>query len=130
MNSKAVLDILLQAIPSLSAVYLFGSQASGHAGPDSDVDLAILADAPPDTLALWSLSGRLAQVLNRHVDLLDLRAASTVMQYRIITTGERLWVRDSGPLLYESFVLGEKTRLDEARSALLEDIRKTGTIYG
>ena len=130
MNLEAILEATREAIPSLSALYLFGSQASGDAGPESDLDLAILADSPPDEVGLWQLSGQLANLAGCPVDLLDLRAASTVMQYRIITTGRRVWARDSDASLYESFILSDKTALDEARAGLLDDIRRTGTIYG
>ncbi|SER48682.1 type VII toxin-antitoxin system MntA family adenylyltransferase antitoxin [Halopseudomonas bauzanensis] len=130
MNLQPILDALRKAIPSLSALYLFGSQASGDAGPESDLDLAILADSPPDAVALWELSGQLATMAGCSVDLVNLRAASTVMQYRILTTGKRVWVRDSDVSLYESFILSDKTSLDEARADLLKDIRRTGTIYG
>lgn len=46
IDTDALARQLQIAIPSLSAVYLFGSQARGTAGPESDVDLAILADEP------------------------------------------------------------------------------------
>ncbi|MCD2513206.1 hypothetical protein LQ562_11840 [Acidovorax sp. D4N7] len=72
--------------------------------------------------ALWDLGSGLAGIVGCPVDLLDLRAASTVMQYRIVTTGQRLWARDGQAALYESFILGRKTALDEARAGLLEDI--------
>lgn len=71
------------------------------------------------------LSSELAATARCHVDLLDLRASSTVMQYRIITTGQRLWARDSQAALYESFILSQKTALDEARAGLLQDIQET-----
>lgn len=130
MNTQAILDALQQSIPSLSAVYLFGSQANEQAGPDSDLDLAILADEAPDAVDLWTLAGKLADIAGCHVDLLDLRAASTVMQYQIVITGQRLWERDVGAALYESFILSAKTSLDEARAGVLDDIRRTGTVYG
>ena len=130
MDFKLILDVLQRAIPSLSAVYAFGSQVSGDAGPESDLDLAILADTPPDAVRLWEIASELMDIAGCAVDLLDLRAASTVMQYRVITSGKRLWMRDSGPALYESFILSEKTELDEARKGLLNDIRASGTIYG
>lgn len=130
MNLQTFLDALHAAIPSLSAVYLFGSQASGDAGPASDLDLAILADTPPDVVGLWDLANQLAGIAGCSVDLLDLRAASTVMQYQIITSGQRLWSRDNTSALYESFILSEKTDLDEARAGVLDDIRRTGSIYG
>lgn len=126
----ALLRCLQTTIPSLSAAYLFGSWAQGTARPESDIDLAILADDPPDPVGLWTLAGELADVAGCPVDLLDLRAASTVMQYQIITTGERLWARDAQAALYESFILSEKTALDEARAGLLDDIGREGRIYG
>ncbi|MEH6564718.1 MAG: nucleotidyltransferase domain-containing protein [Halopseudomonas sp.] len=129
MNIQAILDLLLNAIPSLSAVYVFGSQAGGQAGPGSDLDLAILADTPPDAVGLWELAGQLADIAGCDVDLLDLRAASTVMQYQVITTGKRLWAQGIAPGLYECFILSAKTALDEARAGLLEDITRTGTVY-
>ena len=127
---SAVTDALKNAVPGLSAVYVFGSQVSGHAGPESDLDVALMADALLDAETLWELGSRLALVAKCAVDLLDLRAASTVMQYRIVTTGQRLWARDGQAALYESFILSQKTELDEARAGVLEDIGRTGTVYG
>ena len=130
MKLDAIQARLQTAIPSLSAIYLFGSRARGTAGPDSDADLAILADAPPDPVALWTLAGDLADLAGCPVDLVDLRAASTVMQYQIIMAGRRLWARDAGVDLYETFILSEKTALDEARARLLGDIAREGRIHG
>lgn len=130
MNYTRMLEQLQTAIPSLSALYVFGSQATGDAGPESDLDLAVLTNEVLGTEKLWDLSSQLADIARCHVDLLDLRAASTVMQYRIITTGKCLWAKDSQAALYESFILSQKTALDEARAGLLQDIQKTGTVYG
>lgn len=125
-----VLRSLQQRLPGLLAAYLFGSQATGRAGPASDVDLAVLLPGKADVLALWQAGEALAQALNRDVDLVDLRAASTVMQHQIITTGRRLWAADAQAALYESFILSEKTALDEARAGVLADIARTGTVHG
>ena len=64
------------------------------------------------------------------MDLIDLRAASTVMPHQVITTGQRWWARDAQATLYEAAILSEKTALDTARADLLDDIHKTGSIYG
>lgn len=61
---------------------------------------------------------------------LDLRAASTVMQYQVITTGQCLWSVGLAAGLFETYVLSEKTALDEARAPLMADIQRTGKIYG
>lgn len=130
IDFSAVVLALKEAVPSLSAVYAFGSQVSGEAGPESDLDVALMSDESLAAEALWGLSSRLAGIVGCHVDLLDLRSASTVMQYRIVTTGQRLWARDEQAALYETFILSQKTALDEARAGLLDDIQKTGTVYG
>jgi len=122
---------MLQArLPGLLAVYGFGSQVQGTAGPDSDLDMAVLVPGYADVTLLWQLSGELADIAGHAVDLLDLRAASTVMQYQVITQGERWWARDVQAALFESAILSEKTDLDTARAGLLTDIRERGTVYG
>lgn len=128
-KSKAILESVQLAIPSLSALYVFGSRAQDTAGPESDLDLAMLADHPPDAVGLWMLASDLSDLAGCPVDLIDLRTASTVMQYQIITTGQRLWERDAQAALYESFILSEKTELDSARAGLLETIGEEGHVY-
>ncbi|WP_042944328.1 type VII toxin-antitoxin system MntA family adenylyltransferase antitoxin [Pseudomonas lactucae] len=130
MNLEKVLTHLRVNLPDLLAVYVFGSQATGEAHANSDLDLAALVEGRVDALQLWRLSGELADIVNVPVDLLDLRAASTVMQYQVITTGRRLWNKDSQAGVFESYILSEKTALDSARAELLADIHKDGTVYG
>ena len=76
------------------------------------------------------LAGDLADVTDYPVDLLDLRAASTVMQYQVITIGQRWWALDAQAALFEAAILSEKTELDTARAGLLSDIQKRGKVYG
>lgn len=130
MNQLAIVQALQTQIPHLLAIYAFGSRVQGSAGPDSDLDLAVLVAGYAEPLVLWTLANDMAEIAACPVDLLDLRAASTVMQYQIITTGERWWARDAQAALFEAAVLSEKTALDTARAGLLADIQKEGTIYG
>lgn len=126
----ALVDHLRRHLPALLAVYGFGSRVQGMAGADSDLDLAVLVAGRADVLQLWSLSGDLADLAGCPVDLIDLRSASTVMQYQVITTGQRWWTLDSQAALWEAAVLSDKTELDEARRPLLEDIAREGRIHG
>jgi len=126
----ALVDALRSRVPGLLAAYAFGSRVAGTAGPESDLDLAVLVEGYADPVALWSLASELADVAGCHVDLVDLRAASTVLQYQVVTAGERLWARDSQAAFYEVYILSAKTALDEARGGILADIERTGTIYG
>ncbi len=130
MSYATIIQILKKRIPSLLAIYAFGSRIQGMARPGSDLDLAVLVAGYADPLALFALAGELADVAGCPVDLLDLRAASTVMQYQIITRGERWWVRDAQAALFEAAIMSEKTELDTARSGLLADIQREGSVYG
>ena len=130
MNRTPLIQTLQARVPNLLAIYAFGSQVHGTAGPESDLDLAVLVAGYADPQALWTLAGDLVDIASCPVDLLDLRAASTVMQYQIITTGQRWWARDVQAAIFEAAILSDKTALDTARDGLLADIQKKGTIYG
>lgn len=130
ISRTSLVDLLQARVPQLLAVYAFGSQVQGTAGPESDLDLAVLVAGYADPLLLWRVSGELADLARCPVDLMDFRAATTVMQYQIMTTGERWWALDSQAALYEAALLSDKTELDVARAPLLADIQSRGSVYG
>lgn len=125
-----LLQRIQAALPGLLAVYAFGSRVQGTGHADSDLDLAVLTRGQADPVALWELSGELADIAGCPVDLLDLRAASTVMQYQVITTGERLWSQDAQAGIHEAAILSDMTALNEARAGLLTDVGQRGSVYG
>ena len=122
---------LRAALPDVQAVYLYGSQASGHTRSESDMDVAVLL---PRTLApdvRWSLAARLADGLRTDVDLLDLRAASAVMRYQVITTGRLLYERNAAERQrFELAAFNAYFDLNIERRAILDDIRRRGSVYG
>ncbi len=123
--------LLENEVPGLVAAYLFGSRARGDALPDSDVDLAVLCAQPLDPLRRWKLQERIAADLGAHVDLVDLRAASSVMRVRVLADGVILVDRD--PALrahFEALALSEYARLNEERRGILEDVQKSGRVHG
>lgn len=124
------LHLIQQRIPRLMAVYAFGSRVQGTANADSDWDLAVLVEGYADPVLLWDTASELASLLGTEVDLLDFRAASTVMQHQILTTGERWWALDAQAAIYEAAVLSEMTELNAARAPLLADIAASGRVYG
>ncbi|MBL0010598.1 MAG: nucleotidyltransferase domain-containing protein [Nitrosomonas sp.] len=130
MNQTVIIQTLQASLPNLLAIYAFGSRIQATAQMDSDLDLAVLVAGYVEPLVLWSLASDLADVAGCPVDLLDLRAASTVMQYQIITTGQHWWALDAQAALFEAAILSEKTELDTARAGLLSDIQKRGKVYG
>lgn len=134
MNRSAIIQHLQTHVPHLLGIYAFGSRITGSTSSandlESDLDLAVLVAGYADPLTLFELAGELADTAGCEVDLLDLRAASTLMQYQIITTGERWWAKDVQAGLFEAAVLSQKTALDSARQGLLADIQQRGRVYG
>lgn len=124
------IGLLREALPALQAVYLFGSEASGHAGDDSDIDLAVLLPKSLPAQRRWELSSQLAEFLGCDVDLIDLRAASTVMQYQVVQYGQRLWSQGLESDEFELFVLSEYWDLAIRRRDLIRDIQQRGSVYG
>lgn len=110
MHSTArdlIVQHLRSHLPGLLAIYAFGSRITGNATPDSDLDLAVLVEGHADIIALFNLSSDLADLAGCDVDLVDLRAASTVMQHQIIQTGVRWWAKDHQADLFEIYVCKE-----------------------
>ncbi len=132
MNSirESVIRYVTDTVPNVLALYHFGSRVQGFANDESDWDFAILVAGYCEVLQLWDWTNHLADIVRAPVDLLDFRAASTVMQYEILIRGQRWWSKDARTDLYECAVLNEKLDLDEQRAALLDDIRREGVIYG
>jgi len=129
-STPIICDFLRSQLPNLMGVYLFGSQAQNSAGADSDLDLAVLVAGYVEPLTLWELGNQLAEKLNIDLDLLDLRAATTVMQHQVLTGGQRLWSSGSQTDEFELFVLSEKFDLDLWRKPIIDQIQEKGRIYG
>lgn len=129
-DEDEVISTIRSAFPNALAIYAFGSRITGTANADSDLDLAVLVAGYADPLQLWDIANNLADKTACPVDLLDMRAASTVMQYQILQTGQRLWGKPLEAGLFECFVLSEKTALNSLRAQLLTDIQTQGHVYG
>lgn len=133
MDTKSLLSLLQQRLPMLMAAYAFGSRikdAGQYANGESDLDLAVLVEGYADPVLLFQLAGDLADIAHCHVDLLDIRATSTVMQNQILTQGQRLWAKDLRAGLFEAAMLNEKIYFDQSRQRLIHDVMERGSIYG
>lgn len=114
---------LQKAFPNALGIYAFGSRVQGTANAQSDLDLAVLVAGYAAPLQLFEMANQLADKLGYEVDLLDLRTASTVMQYQVITTGRRLWAKDDKHAdWFEILVTKEKWDLDELREKKLNKL--------
>lgn len=123
------LQYLRAQLTDLQAIYLFGSEATGQAGPDSDVDLAVLLPTSLPAVRRWLLMEHLAEQLGRDVDLVDLRSASTVMRHQVLAQGQRLWSAGRDADVFELSAFSEYWDLAIQRRELLADIERRGSIH-
>jgi len=122
---------LAAALPGLVAVYRFGSTAAGTALAGSDVDLAVLAEAPVDPGHRFDLQEELAAELGRDVDLVDLARASTVLAVEVVGRGELLLDADPARRgAFEDLAFSSYARLNEERRGILERVAVEGSVHG
>ncbi len=106
----------------LWAAYLFGSRARGEAGPDSDVDVAVLSARPVGLERLVTLEGKLERAVATRVQVVDLRRVVPWMALDVLR-GVRFLVRDPASVdEYELYLLrraGDLAPLERERRAVL-----------
>jgi predicted nucleotidyltransferase len=74
---------------------LFGSLATGRATAESDLDLAVLMDAPLSAETKMALIGDLSLATGRPVDLIDLKTTGEPLLGQILKHGVRLFGSES-----------------------------------
>ena len=130
-QDRAAVAAIRGAVPELVAIYRFGSSVSGERSPGSDVDVAVLATTPIDSLLRFDLQERLASALGQSVDLVDLRVASPVMAIQVIGKGRVLLDHDAPARgRFEDLIYGIYARLNEERRGILQRVAAEGTVYG
>lgn len=121
---------LLRDTVSPQLIYLFGSTAKGTAHAKSDLDIAFLTSANLDEYEVFMIAQQLATKLNRDIDLVDLRKASTVFQGQIVATGKIIYCTDEQARMnYEMRVLKMYAKLGEERKLIIDDIEESGTVF-
>lgn len=128
---EQLVETIRAAIPDVIAIYLFGSAARGDANASSDLDLAVLAPRGLEAQARFHLQESLAAVAGRDVDLVDLRAASSVMRAQVLNGDVLLYEGDRRARAeFEMYALADYARLNEERRAILDEVKRTGSILG
>lgn len=130
-KAKEILNLIQQLLPEVKAIYLFGSRSHGAEHPRSDFDIAILNAKKISFEIKQLLQDQLADLLKNEVDLLDMNAISTVMQYQIIMSGQRLFADKINTVNhFESKVLALYLTLNDDRKPITDQILMQNSIYG
>lgn len=95
IDTAARLREILESHPGIRQAVVFGSVASGKAGPDSDLDIAVEAEHPLDAAERMRLIGELAAATGRPVDLIDLKTAGEPLLGQILQHGRRILGSDT-----------------------------------
>ena len=131
MDFADAIHLLRARVPDIRVVWLYGSQARADARTDSDVDLALLADAPVRRDDLLSLQSDLAALVGAEVDLVDLLEADDVLRMQVIEHGRMLYERTpSDRARFEMQAASRYAHLNEERQEILEDVIRRGSVYG
>jgi predicted nucleotidyltransferase len=111
MQSRSTADIqlaipkILEQVPYLKLLILFGSRARDDSSPDSDWDFAVLYDEELgsqhgkhrwDSFALWTVLQQVLQVPDTQLDVIDLSSCSDWLKYDIARDGKPLYERQPG----------------------------------
>lgn len=122
--------MILDALPGLLAIYVFGSAAQGQTTEDSDLDLAVLGTEPVPPTRLYHLARSMEAQLGIDVDLVDLLTASTVLKREVIALGRLMHCSDADTVVdFEGRSLAEFGRYLEDFAPLLQVVRETGKAY-
>lgn len=133
-QQSQLIQLILNTWPDTQAIYLFGSWGTEYERPESDVDIAMLLPAPQakkaGSLILTDLHYALQSLLNREVDLINLRQAPTVLQKEVVMAGRRIFcipgiVADE----FELLVLALYQKLNEERAGILAEGMSSGRFY-
>jgi len=119
-------NILVQAF-SPYLIYIFGSTVKNRDRGESDIDVAILTDGKVDEYELFILSQRLADILKKEIDLIDLNKASTVFKIQIIKTGKLIYNSNNLKKMYfQMRTMKDYAILNEERQEIIDKIKSRG----
>lgn len=124
MNAEIQIAVeqLSKHVPQLIAIILFGSFGTEYETDQSDLDLAILSSSKLEVVAMWELSQKIAIQLNKDVDLVDLRQASTVFKFQILSTGKIIFCTNLDEFaLFETTAFSMYLSFQETRKEILQD---------
>jgi predicted nucleotidyltransferase len=88
------LTAALEARTDIRLAYVFGSVGAGRAHRTSDIDIALLFDAPPQPKMLDLLGEALEAVAGRPVDLVNLATAPPLLAHEVVRSGRCIVCRD------------------------------------
>lgn len=109
----------------ISALYLFGSHASGHERSRSDIDLGVLFNEDVDGFARIEMETEISNILKKDVDLIDMKRSGPFLRHQIYKHGKPVY-HDESDFAYQFLANSIQRYLDT------EDLRilRREILYG
>ena len=98
-SSEEIRKKIISELPSLGAefAFLFGSIIKPTFGAESDVDLAIYFQEPPQSFDdRMKVMNQLSRDLDRELDLIVLNDCDIIIAMQVLANGERIWNPNPG----------------------------------
>jgi len=129
-----IIQTVLKHHPYTQAIYLFGSYGTGDEWTDSDMDIALLLECKmakkTGSLLMSDLRFELEALLEKEVDLINLRQVPTVLQKEVIAADRRIYQADEYAAdEFDMLTISYYQKLNEERAEILEEILESGRIY-
>ena len=126
-----IIKTIIAELPDVLAIYRYGSAGSKYERPDSDIDIAILANHIVPFQKMTELAATLMDVTERDIDISDLQKLPVTLRVQIVMQGERIFCKDQvAAEIYDTHTLSDYVRLNEERQYILKDIQQREQIYG
>ncbi|BAU12842.1 hypothetical protein LEP3755_33740 [Leptolyngbya sp. NIES-3755] len=140
INFQSAVPQIVEQLPCLKMLVLFGSRARGEEREDSDWDFAVLHDLELRKqyekkdgwgFKSWVVIQQVLQLPDDKIDIVDLDSCSDVMAHIIARDGQLLYERNQGDFAnFRQNVLKSKAelrRLEQEEQSLLElELRQWG----
>lgn len=117
----------LEKHPEIAAAILFGSESSGHANRESDIDIALLYEAAktPQYMDLIQFREELCDLMKREVDIVVLNNASPIIAMQAVKNGTPLYIHNNKSYCnFEMRLFTDYADLKRLREPFEKDILK------
>lgn len=120
-----IVDFLREKIKNLFGLYLFGSYATETHTSQSDLDIAFLSSKKISAVERWKIQEELASLIDKDIDLVDLKDASVILRAEVVENGKRIYTRNAYECdSFEMVTYSMFADLNESRMDILNDIKE------
>ncbi|MCA1760218.1 MAG: nucleotidyltransferase domain-containing protein [Bacteroidales bacterium] len=120
-----IVDFLRKKFKNLFGLYLFGSYVTELHTSQSDLDIAFLTSEKISAVERWKIQEELASLLDKDIDLVDLKEVSVVLRAEVVENGKRIYTGNAYECdSFEMVTYSMYADLNESRMYILKDIKE------